>query len=330
MISKKEELLLVKKHNHLKMNSLVKKDNNRMDIVDYKIMSIAIAKINNNLKLSEVKIEDCEIEITKEELLWYLKTKDINITKFKQRISNLLKKQVDHTTDLETKKPKFNLINIFTSGKYDGEKLVLKINIDLMNFFVELKSNFTQYYYKNLIDFGSIYSIMVYEILKHNEYKFKKINYIEYTIEELFKIFELKTKRTMDYGFIREKIIKVSQKEINKYSDIKFDYKPVKDGNKVVKIQFYLLNDKPIDVSSKEDVSKIIENLSSEEILEIIAKKDDCFISKILKNYQQTTDENFKLKIINEKLIDELVYINESTDIEDSEIIELPINKLIQ
>jgi hypothetical protein len=109
MINTKEELLLVKKNDK------------EMDIVDYKIMSMVISKINNNLKLTEVKNKDWEIEITKEELLLYLELKDLNFTNFKNRISNLLKKQLEYTEDLETKKPK------------------LEINSGLINFFVELE-----------------------------------------------------------------------------------------------------------------------------------------------------------------------------------------------
>lgn len=127
MINTKEELLLVKKNDK------------EMDIVDYKIMSMVISKINNNLKLTEVKNKDWEIEITKEELLLYLELKDLNFTNFKNRISNLLKKQLEYTEDLETKKPKFTIINILTYGIYDGKKLILEINSGLINFFVELE-----------------------------------------------------------------------------------------------------------------------------------------------------------------------------------------------
>lgn len=134
IVSKKEKKMISKKE-----LSLIEKNDKEMDIVDYKIMSMVISKINNNLKLTEVKNKDWEIEITKEELLLYLELKDLNFTNFKNRISNLLKKQLEYTEDLETKKPKFTIINILTYGIYDGKKLILKINSGLINFFVELE-----------------------------------------------------------------------------------------------------------------------------------------------------------------------------------------------
>lgn len=307
--SLREELLLVKKHNYFNSTHLSRKDENKMDILDYKIMNLAVARINNNLKLEEITEKDREIIITKEELIKYLKVKDINFYRFKKRISELMKKQIEHTEDTKSKKPKFKMITVFIDSEYDSEKLTLNFHPKLMNFLVELKENFTQYYYRYLTDFNSIYSIMIYELLKMNEYKFKKVDCIQFNIDELFDYFGLDTKRSRTYSFLKDRVINTAMNEINQYSDIRFKYKAIKKGRSYKEIQFYLY-DKSEDEKeekktlSKEEIIKNISCLSKEELISAIeANYDNSLISDILKRSKELEDLNRVLKHHNENLM---------------------------
>jgi plasmid replication initiation protein len=82
-----------------------------------------------------------------------------------------------------------------------------------------------------------------------NEYKFKnkgyykKSDYIQFDIEELYKIYGLTTDGTRNIGFLKNRILDLSKKEINETTDIQFEYKEVKKGKKVIAIQFYLIEE---------------------------------------------------------------------------------------
>jgi plasmid replication initiation protein len=240
----KEEILLVKKHNYSLFENYTK-----MGLIQYKIMNLVISKINNNLKLEDIKDEDLIITITKEQLEnEYLNTK-IYSKRLAAQINQLLDKKIRHTNDLNSKEPKWKIINIFTCAEYDNNILTIEINKGVINYFIELKSNFTQYYFRYLTGFSSVYSIVNYEILKMNEYKFKnkgyykKSDYIQFDIEELYKIYGLTTDGTRNIGFLKNRILDLSKKEINETTDIQFEYKEVKKGKKVIAIQFYLIEE---------------------------------------------------------------------------------------
>jgi plasmid replication initiation protein len=118
-----------------------------------------------------------------------------------------------------------------------------------MNYIIETKFDFTKYYLEYLTDFSSTYSSVSYKILKMNELKFQnkndneKVGCIQFKVEELYEIYGLTTTPTRTSNFLKNKILDISKKEINKFTDIEFEYKEIKKGKKVIAIQFYLIDE---------------------------------------------------------------------------------------
>ena len=79
----------------------------------------------------------------------------------------------------------------------------------------------------------SKYSIRLYELLK----SYEAIGDWWFTVEDFQK--KLDSSYTL-FADLRRKVIDVSVKEINLYSDLDVSWQPVKEGRKVTKIQFHI------------------------------------------------------------------------------------------
>jgi plasmid replication initiation protein len=240
----KKEILLVKKHNHSLFENCTK-----MELTQYEIMNLVISKINNNMNLNKISNEDLTITITKEQLEnKYLKTK-VDSQRLAAQLNQLVNKKIRYTNNINSKEPKWKIINIFTYTEYDNNILTIGINIAAMNYIIETKFDFTKYYLEYLTDFSSTYSSVSYKILKMNELKFQnkndneKVGCIQFKVEELYEIYGLTTTPTRTSNFLKNKILDISKKEINKFTDIEFEYKEIKKGKKVIAIQFYLIDE---------------------------------------------------------------------------------------
>jgi plasmid replication initiation protein len=134
--------------------------------------------------------------------------------------------------------------------------VTLKFNPDLRPYMLQLKEKFTQYQLANILSMKSKYSPRIYEILKCNE--FKKQGYIEIEIQELRKL--LRTENMYaQYNDFKRKIIEKSQKELEKLTDINFDFEEIKTGRKVTSLKFYIKSNKSIDEVSATKIDTVAE-----------------------------------------------------------------------
>ena len=113
----------------------------------------------------------------------------------------------------------------------------LKISDELKPYMLQLKEKFTSYYLRNILSMKSKYSVRMYEILKSNQFKGSFI--IELDVLKRM----LKCETYKQWTHIRTRIIEPSIKEINYYTDLFVDYKPIKSGRSINSIEFILLPD---------------------------------------------------------------------------------------
>ncbi|NYC96340.1 replication initiation protein, partial [Clostridium acetobutylicum] len=126
----------------------------------------------------------------------------------------------------------------------------------LKPYMLKLNNMFTKYKLANILNMKSKYSPRIYEILKCNE--FKKQGYIEIDIEDLRKLLKAEDIYPM-YADFKRKIINQTQKELNKLSDIKFEFEEIKTGRKVTAIRFYINSN----IKAKDETS--VTKLDTEE-----------------------------------------------------------------
>lgn len=119
--------------------------------------------------------------------------------------------------------------------------LELEFSPKLKPYMLQLKEKFTQYNLANILCMKSKYSPRIYEILNCN--KFEKQEFLEIEINELRKLLKAETIYPLYADFKRYIIIR-TQKELNKLSDISFDFEEIKTGRKVTSIIFYIYSNR--------------------------------------------------------------------------------------
>jgi len=125
-----------------------------------------------------------------------------------------------------------------SSFKYYNQEGYIKIRLDpeLIPYFLKLKERFTQYQLKNVIKLKSSYSIRLYELLK--QYEKVKERYFE--LPTLKRILGIKPEEYKLYGDFNRKVLKKAKEELKEKTDLKFSYKEKKDARKVIGIYFFI------------------------------------------------------------------------------------------
>jgi plasmid replication initiation protein len=124
---------------------------------------------------------------------------------------------------------------VITSIYEDMEgSIQLQFHPELKGFFLELKEKFTSYQLENVVRLNSIYSIRIYELLK----QYEKLKKRKLTIDELRHYLAIDPSKYKQYGHFKSKVLLVAQDEINKKTDIKFEFIEFKTGRKITAIEF--------------------------------------------------------------------------------------------
>ena len=136
----------------------------------------------------------------------------------------------------------------------------------LKPYMLQLRSMFTQYKLANILSMKSKYSPRIYEILKCNE--FKKQGFIEIEIEDLRKLIKAYDVYPK-YNDFKRHVIERSKKELNKISDICFEFEEIKTGRKVTSLKFHIKSNKSNVIENKKEIknikAKVIEEVSVTE-----------------------------------------------------------------
>ncbi len=140
----------------------------------------------------------------------------------------------------------------------------IKFDEEIFPLLLATKQRYLLYKIENILLLDSKYAIRLYEILK-NIYNLKtrysdtketsEVIELDYLRERLF------IPKSYKYADIKRKILLVSKEKINKNTDIKFDFKEIKQGRKVVKIEFFIKNNSNKNQLKKEDFKTFRQNL---------------------------------------------------------------------
>ena len=127
---------------------------------------------------------------------------------------------------------------------FEDGRVSVRFDEDLEKYLIGLVSrgNYTEYELLVTLPMSSSYSIRVYEILKSYSYNKDKI---VLSVEELKKRLSVDNYR---YPDIRRKILDVSVKEINEYTDLSVNWEPITNGKRKVElIEFKVTRKKALD-----------------------------------------------------------------------------------
>jgi len=151
-----------------------------------------------------------------------------------------------------------------SGAKYEkGTGMVeLTFSSYLKPYMLKLNELFTRYRLVNILNMKSKYSIRIYELLKSNEFKEQK--FLEIEIQELRKLLKADNIYPRYYDF-KNKILKVTQKELAKVSDIAFDFEEIRYSREVKSIKFFIRANKPQNNNHKEVLTNIESKNTSEK-----------------------------------------------------------------
>lgn len=226
--------------------------------LDQKIISLAFAKLDKNMKKC-VK-EGVKIEST--DLVNYLGVDPANIySQMHESSKHLVSSYIDIYDD---EKKAFIVLNLFKTSYYRNGTMLLHFSddaIQMMSSGVKI-----QYFIGNFKKLQSRYSVRVYEILRSYlgddayPYDGKQRKYIELDLEEFRHMtgttYMEDGKQICRYknaGDFKIKVLDVADREINAYADINSRYLLIKKGKSFKTVGFWI-SSKMDDSDFKEEI----------------------------------------------------------------------------
>ncbi len=117
--------------------------------------------------------------------------------------------------------------------------LTISFHPKMKPFLLQLKSQFTMYDVRNILQLPSTYSIRIYELLK----QYEKIGWRLFSIEELKSILGIENKYKL-YGHFKNRVILKAQKDLAEFTDIQFTFDEIKKGRGVKSLKFHIRKNK--------------------------------------------------------------------------------------
>lgn len=227
-MKKDERLEVVEERDYkvVKANEIIQKAKFDLGLLEQKTFCYAVSKIKPNDELNTQYV----FSINE-----YCDACGINRNSGKtiEEVKSALKKLRDKSFYLLDENGDYVLIGWLSKVRVSPKsgKITIKFDEDMQKYLIGLYKNYTQYSLLCILPMRSSYSIRLYELLK----SFSGFNCKEFDIDDLQMKLCSYYKRFPDF---RRKVLEVSTKEINLYTDIEISWQPIKKGRKVVKVKF--------------------------------------------------------------------------------------------
>ena len=140
---------------------------------------------------------------------------------------------------------RFTIFNFISSADYYDGILEIEFSQKLLTYLLEIKEKYLKYDIKNIMSLSSKYSIRLYKILKdafEKNARYAKKAEFEITINDLREL--LAVKSSYRFNNIKVQILEKSKQELEKNTDILFDYEEIKTGRKVTHLRFFIRENK--------------------------------------------------------------------------------------
>lgn len=168
-------------------------------------------------------------------------------------------------------------VSILAKAKYMKNKGQIHVSFapDLKPYLLELKAQFTSTPLRYLLNFKSVHSIRIYEMLQ----QFKSTSFFIISVDDLKYRLSLEDKYKT-YTLFKRRVIEQAQKELQ-HSDMAFDFKEIKSGRRVARIEFrikspseIILNEKQLQIAKKLEVDLFLTPLQAKRIVLFVPEKE--------------------------------------------------------
>lgn len=195
-------------------------------------------------------------------------------------------------------------LGLFREFEFDPREGVLNASFEekLEEHIRDFSGNFTRYQLIQLQHLKSRYSTRLYEILrKARNMDSPKAAVVFYTVslDELRLMVGATTKSYIKrYDLFRDRVLDVAQAELEEKTDLKFSFKPLRTGRKIVKIRFSITHNDQLKVQEGElldqDIPELAPNVKA-LILQVIPDMPETMLQ---------TFACYELAVIKESIMD--------------------------
>lgn len=236
----------------MSQNNIIKKSNNLVEAAYH--LSLwemrIILKMTSLIHLSDKDFKVYDIDVKDIKNLFTLESDGSVYTYIKDSVRSLMDKKITirtKTSEGKTKETVIPMIIEMTRIVEEKSSISLSFHPLMKPYLLDLKSRFLTYDVDNILRLKSTYAIRIYELTK----AYAGIGKRTFAIDELKKILGIEDKYKQ-YTHLKKRIIESSKDNINKDTDINLSYVEIKEGRKVVKIQFIISQKETVKVESKE------------------------------------------------------------------------------
>lgn len=189
----------------------------------------------------------------------------------------------------------------------DTDEFTFGLSEKLHDYLLQLKEHFTKY---NLINVAYLNSnaIRLYELLKRHQFK----GNCEFTIEKIKFYLGLEGRYPKFYDFKRWVLVP-AQKEITKYTDIRFEYQAAKKrGKKILSLRFLIYENKPEYTPEIKYIFKELDSVgpgidsakaNAQDFADLMDRKGDKFTRAQLLALHFLTSKGVNQKFIEENIL---------------------------
>lgn len=245
----------------LTMDELANKKN-----VQHNDLITSVAKMDKTpLKMFELAVscidpknppEDNSVYLSKQDLFSFFSVTDSNrYSRFKEAIETMQKQayfEVKQETGKGYKYRSIAPIPTIEWNDYDDD-VMIRFNVDIMPYLIDLKKNFTQYLINDIIRLNSKYSVVIYKWLSmnYNQYENYKLNgdrtekQLEVLKNPVIPVNNLRemTDTITTYSRMSNfttRVLDAPLSEINKNTSFNVEYQKIKKGGRISEIKFFI------------------------------------------------------------------------------------------
>ena len=210
-----------------------------MSLVEKRVMYLGLSKINPRILRGEKPKR--AFDVTPDEYQKFFPDEQQPARALKTAALKLKSRFVT----LHPKEGRVKSINWFDYAEYDDAKnrngtgmVELKFTTSVMPFLTPLLEQFTQVNLLSVSRLKSVHSIRLYELVS----QYKSTGYRVMTIEDFRIAMDVETKYK-GTNILVEKVLKPALEEINRASDLRVNYKPLKVGKRIKQLYFGIENE---------------------------------------------------------------------------------------
>lgn len=161
-------------------------------------------------------------------------------TQLKEACDLLFERHIRHET-MTAKGKVIHKVRWVSSAKYhEGEGWVqLRFTSEVAPHLLALRTNFTTYKLKHAAGLDTVYAWRLYELLT----SWKSSGIYRVSIDEFHRVMEVPDSFKTNFSILRFNVIDPSLERINGRTDLIVQYQTIKNGRKIVRIDFSFIRD---------------------------------------------------------------------------------------